>query len=64
MKYMEVPMNIDAMSNQRDMRYYVESAMAISRESDQDDSQSSIISSISFSSMLENAIKVELLKEN
>ncbi len=56
-------MNIDTMSTKRDMRFYVETAMALSKEAGEKDFQSAIISSISFSSMLENAIKMELLKE-
>ncbi|MCR5670253.1 MAG: hypothetical protein K6G10_04545 [Butyrivibrio sp.] len=55
-------MNIDAMSAKRDMRFFVEAAMAVSKDTDQNDPPSAIVSSISFSSMLENAIKLELLK--
>ncbi len=56
-------MNIDTMSTKRDMRFYVETAMTLSKETGDKDFPSAIISSISFSSMLENAIKMELLKE-
>jgi hypothetical protein len=51
------------MSTKRDMRFYVETAMTLSKETGDKDFPSAIISSISFSSMLENAIKMELLKE-
>lgn len=57
-------MNIDAMSTKRDMRFFVENAMALSKDPNEKETQSTIVSSISFSSMLENAIKMELLKGN
>ncbi len=56
-------MNIDTMSNKRDMRFFIEAAMATQKDSGDKENPSTIISSISFSSMLENAIKMELLKE-
>ncbi len=55
-------MNIDAMSVRRDMRSYVEAAMAMQRDPAEKDSPSTIINSISFSNMLENALRMELLK--
>ena len=55
-------MNVDAMSKKKDMRAFVEAAMAMSKDSKENETPSTIISSISFSSMLENAIKLELLK--
>ena len=57
-------MNIDTMTTKRDMRFFVEAAMATPKDFGEKESQSTIISSISFSSMLENAIRMELLKEN
>ena len=57
-------MNIDAMTEKRDMRFFVEAAMAMTNEPGQKDTPSAIISSISFSTMLENAIRMELLKEH
>ncbi len=57
-------MNIDALTSRRDMKFFVEAAMAMTNESGQEDTPSAIISSISFSTMLENAIKMELLKEH
>ncbi len=57
-------MNIDAMSSKRDMKFYVEAALAASQGSDRDETPSAIISSISFSSLLDNAIRVELLKDS
>ena len=57
-------MNIDAMTTNRDMRFYVEAAMAMTNNTSPEDPPSAIISSSSFSSMLENAIKMELLKDH
>ncbi len=55
-------MDFDMISTKRDMQSYVEAAMAISRDSSQSKEPSTIMGSISFSSLLDNAIKVELLK--
>ena len=57
-------MNIDTITNKRDMRFFVEAAMTTSKDFGEKESPSTIISSISFSSMLENAMRIELLKEN
>lgn len=56
-------MNINAMPVRKDMRSYVEAAMAIGRDQSHEEAPSAILSSISFSTMLENALKIELLKE-
>lgn len=57
-------MNIDTITNKRDMSFFVEAAMATPKDFGEKESPSTIISSISFSSMLDNAMRIELLKEN
>ncbi len=56
-------MNIDLMLIKRDMNYVVENIESSSGDFGQGSTGGIIFSSISFSSMLENAIRKELLKE-
>ncbi len=56
-------MNIDLMSIKRDMNYVVNNIESFSGDFGQMQTGGSILSSISFSSMLENAIRDELTKE-
>ncbi len=56
-------MNIDLMSVKRDMNYVVTNVETFSGDFGQRDNGGVILSSISFSSMLENAIRKERLKE-
>ena len=56
-------MNIDLMLIKRDMNYVVENIESSSGDFGQKSTGGLILSSISFSSMLENAIRQELLKK-
>ena len=57
-------MSIDLVSEKRDIRYVVNSITPSGRDMNRRYNGSSIISSISFSSMLEDALRQELTKES
>ncbi len=57
-------MNIDLMSVKRDMDYIVNNIEPFGGDFEQRYTGGTILSSISFSDMLENAIRAELMKDS
>ncbi len=55
-------MNMDPLSLRNDRKRYVRSTDSTAREFGLDREKSSIVKSVSFSAMLENALKAELRK--
>ena len=55
-------MNMDLLSLRNDRNRYVRPAQSTSREFGLDKERSSIVKTVSFSAMLENALKAELRK--